>query len=110
MITSGATLKRVTLLAEQPDASVVLVRADNSAAAESLPLSASPAPPKRIAQEPIDVNWTEVDGDSGPSGTQMTAVSRGSGGSAHFNPLWQYTRTQAGFSADPKGVHVDVRV
>ncbi len=98
-LTSGATLKRVTLLAEQPDATVVLVHADYSA-----------APAKRITQEPIDVSWTEVEADAGSGGGQLTSVRLPAGASTYFNPLWQYTRIQAGLGADPRGAHLDLRV
>ena len=109
-LTSGATLKRVTLLAEQPDATVVLVHADYSAAADSRPLAASAAPAKRITQQPIDVSWTEVEADAGLAGRQLTSVRPPAGASTYFNPLWQYTRIQAGLGADPRGAHLDLRV
>ena len=109
-LTSGATLKRVTLLAEQPDATVVLVHADYAGAADSPPLAASKAPAKRITQEPIDVSWTEVEADAGPGGGQLTSARLPAGASTYFNPLWQYTRIQAGLGADPRGANLDLRV
>ncbi|HMD73174.1 MAG TPA: hypothetical protein VKG05_04875 [Steroidobacteraceae bacterium] len=109
-LTNGATLKRVTLLAEQPDATVVLVHADYSGAADSPPLAASKAPAKRITQEPIDVSWTEIEADAGPGGGQLTSVRLPAGALTYFNPLWQYTRIQAGLGADPRGAHLDLRV
>lgn len=108
-LTNGATLQRVTLLAEQPDATVVLVRADYSAAADSPPAAASAAQAKRITQEPIDVSWTEVEADAGPQGGQVISARLPAGTSTYFNPLWQYTRIQAGLGADPRGAHLDLR-
>ena len=110
VITSGASLKRVTLLAEQADASVVLVRADYSAPSESPSSGVSSERPPRLTQDPIDVSWTDVAGDGGSAGGELTIASRPAGGSAYFNPLWQYARTQAGLRADPRGVNLDVRV
>ncbi len=109
-LTSGATLQRVTLLAEQPDATVVLVHADYSAHADSAPPAASAAQAKQITQEPIDVSWTEVEADAAPKAGQVTTARLPAGTSTYFNPLWQYTRIQAGLGADPRGVHLDLRV
>ncbi len=110
VITNGASLKRVTLVAEQADASVVLVRADYAAPAETQSSNAPADSSPRTAQEPIDVTWTDVAGDTGPTAGELTAVSRPPGGSSYFNPVWQYARTQSGVRADPKGLHLDVRV
>jgi hypothetical protein len=114
LITSGATLKRVTLVTEQPDSTVVLVRADYSAAHEQLPSAFSPAPQKLISREPIDVSWTDIEVEALPGaesgGGQLTIVSRPTGMSFYTNPLGQYARTQGGFGGAPKGVHLDVHV
>jgi len=111
LITSGATLKRVTLVTEQPNSTVVLVRADYSAANEQLAAAFPPAPQKFISREPIDVGWTDVEVDAVPSGDgggELTTVNLPAGMSSYINPLGQYARTQGGFGAAPKGVHLDV--
>lgn len=110
VITNGASLKRVTLVAGPADASVVLVRADYSAPAESAPQGAVADSPQPSAPEPIDVSWTEVGGDAAPTAGELTTISRPPGGAGNFNPVWQYARTQAGVRADPRGLHLDVRV
>ncbi|MGA2709697.1 MAG: hypothetical protein ACLQJ0_07400 [Steroidobacteraceae bacterium] len=112
LITSGATLKRVTLVTEQPHSTVVLVRADYSAANEQPPATFPPAPQTLISREPIDVSWTDVEVEALPGadsgGGELTTLSPAPGMSLYTNPLGQYARTQGGQSAAPKGVHLDV--
>ena len=45
-----------------------------------------------------------------PGGGPLTSVRLPTGASTYFNPLWQYTRIQAGLGADPRGAHLDLRV
>ncbi|MGA2779742.1 MAG: hypothetical protein ABSF94_19475 [Steroidobacteraceae bacterium] len=108
VITSGATLRRVTLVSEQPDARVV-VRADYSGGNEPAVDDPSSSSPPKLKNEPIEVSWTEVESEAIPSGGDGKLHVRLPGGSSSGNPLWQYARTQGGAWATPIGANLDVR-
>jgi len=90
LVASGANLKRVTLVASQPDSTVVLLRADYAS----------------LDREPIDVIATDV--EPTPSNT-LPVPRRAAGVTAYLRPLDQYALTQGGLGAGSKGSHLDVR-
>ncbi len=78
----------------------------------------SVAPPPRsssqkpYSSDPIDVLWTEVEGEESEatdSAAQAFKRRGGAGGAAAFGPVDRYVRTQSNGSVDPKGAFVDVR-
>jgi hypothetical protein len=91
LVASGANLKRVTLVASQPDSTVVLLRADYAS----------------MDREPIDVIATDV--ESTPSPTTLPAPRQAGGTTAYLRPLDQYALTQSGLGAGSKGSYLDVR-
>lgn len=65
---------------------------------------------KRYPSDPIDVLWTEVDGEEPPSDDAMQAFKRrASGTSSAFGPVDRYVRTQANGLLESKGAFIDVR-
>jgi hypothetical protein len=91
LVASGANLKRLTLVASQPDSTVVLLRADYAS----------------LDQEPIDVIATDV--ESIPPPDTQPVPRRAVGITAYLHPLDRYALTQSGLGAGSKGSYLDVR-
>jgi hypothetical protein len=66
---------------------------------------------KRYSSDPIDVLWTEVDGEDSPSTDVASQAFRRRAASAasQFGPVDRYVRIQANDLLDSKGAFVDVR-
>lgn len=74
-------------------------------------LSERPAVAAKLAStEPIDVIWTEVDGEDVPAGgSELQTSGRRMGGSGYLSLADNYSRTALGRRSEPKGAYVDVR-
>jgi hypothetical protein len=108
LVAGGAALKRVTILASRPDATVV-VQADYYSRSDGPPVNSRPAnlddrsndAPAAAAANSL--SRSHVATLSGPATLGRSVTS-----SSYFNPIELYTRTQRGFDHAPKAALLDV--
>jgi hypothetical protein len=66
---------------------------------------------KRYFSDPIDVLWTDVEGEDSPSTDDalQACKRRSAGAPSAFGPVDRYVRTQANDLLESKGAFIDVR-
>jgi hypothetical protein len=137
VITNGASLNRVTIVASRPDSAVLLLRADYSPRTGTTPLASRSVAPKLVAQDtdPDAVADAVADADveASPSSSgalvpvstsprppatvarssnrdsygNLRQVNHPQGNFAYLTPVEQYARTQRSLDAAP-GAQIDV--
>jgi hypothetical protein len=105
MAATGALVKRMTVVASRPDATLVLLQDDVSSGTGA-------------ASNVLSVNAHYVDPDdplslrkllpASSASTQVVARSRAAPSSSYLRPAELYARAQASFGDALKGVHIDV--
>jgi hypothetical protein len=96
LVASGSALKRVTILAARPDATVV-VQADYFSRDDTPSFGAQPPALQYFSHDPVAVAGTNSETPSRPASTTL-----------YRNPLQLYARTQRGLEVTPKAVLLDV--
>jgi hypothetical protein len=96
LVASGTALKRVTILAARPDATVV-VQADYLSRDDTPSFGSQPPALQYVSRDAVAIAGTSSETPSRPASTSF-----------YRNPLQLYARTQRGLEETPKAALLDV--